>query len=493
MCALLPPGHAQVQNSDHLRHASPVMGNVGSRIVAIGTLVAVFGGAACAKNDGPEEPVDPGVRGDAAAVDGPRDAVRREVMPPSPPTGPIPPWTAADIGMVGMPRGEVRASTNLVSVRAAGMDIGGTVDSFHFVSQKAHGDFEVLTRVRSLQMVNPDSKAGIMVRASDTDPAAANVFLTVLADPMRGGQLQVRATSGAETSVFGPDTGVRAGQWLRLTRRGRTFTASRSASRLDWIKVGSADLDLPAEVTVGLAVAAKNARTATTAEFDGLRVADLASQPATRDWILDEIATMGASAIWNGGALTVSGHGEPLSLLMESGVLAYTSLGGNQVLTARVASFTHSDPGARIGLMIRQGPPVAFSRTQPAVILNLTAGMGVQFQSRASNNLMATAAPVSSGIKAPVWLRLERIEEPGPPISSRFVGSFSADGSQWTVAGEASFALPEPFLIGVTVGSNGSGTPATATFTNLTLTTSGAPAAPPPPSPDAGVADRGGG
>ena len=450
-----------------------------SRVVAMVVLAA---GGCESGGDPADAAADEDTGAPLAADGGARDVVRREATPPAPPSGPIAPWTAADVGAVGTFKAEVRASATLVTVRAAGLDVGGAADAFHFLSQKAHGDFELLARVRSLQMVAADTKAGLMVRAGEGDPAAPNFFLAVLADPMRGGQLQIRATAGGATTVLGPDPGVRPGQWLRITRRGRTLTAARSTSRLDWTKVGSADLDLPAEVTVGVAVASRSATAPTTVEIDALRVNDLASQAATRDWTLDEIAAMGGSAIWSGGALAVAGFGEPLSLLMESGLLACANASGNQVLTVKVASFAHGDPNARVGLTIRQGPPVVFSRGQPAVLLSLTAGAGLQFQSRAFNNLMATVAPPVPGIKAPVWLRLERIEQPGPPVASRFVGSYSADGNQWTVVGESTFALPEPFLIGVAAGSNGSGTQARASLTDVSL---GAGASPPAPVPDA--------
>jgi hypothetical protein len=452
------------------------------RLAVWSTALAVVVG--CSKDNPPEPEPGPATEVDAGTRDAARDAVRREVSPPSAPNGPIGPWTSADVAPVGTFKAQVRSTLTQITVRATGMDVGGTADSFHFVHLAAHGDFELVARVRSLQMVAPDTKAGIMVRAS-ADPGAANVFLTLLADPMMGGQFQVRPTAGATTSVFGPDPGVRAGQWLRLTRKGRTLTAARSSSRLDWTRVGSTDVDLPGEVLVGLAVASRSATAPTTVELDALRVADLPGQPATRDFTLDEIAVMGASAIWNGGTLTLTGLGEPLSLLVESGVLAAASLSGNQVLTARLTGFAHSDPAARVGLVIRQGPPVSFSRGQPAVLLSVSAGMAVTFQSRPANNLMATVAPPRPGQKAPLWLRLQRIEQPGPPLTSRLVGSISTDGVTWTTVGESAFALPEPFLIGFHASSNGSPTPVTATFTDVSLGTVSAPPPPPPPAPDA--------
>jgi hypothetical protein len=424
---------------------------------------------------------------DAAAPrpDASLDVVRRETPPPAPPNGPIAPWAAKDIGPPGMQREEVRSSVGVMTVRAGGMEVGGTADSFQYVSQKVRGDFELLARVRSLQMVDPDTKAGIMVRANDTEPGAANVFLAVLADPMRGGLLQYRAAAAGPTTLGPTDTGVRAGQWLRITRKGRTFTAYRSAARLSWTRVGSVDLDLPPEVSAGIAVSAKNAMLATTAEIDGLRLQNLETQPATQSWSLEELGGIGGSALWNGPTLNFSGLGDTPSLLSESGTFAHQTASGSQTLTVRVASFTHKDPSARVALMIREGPPVVFSRTQPAVVLGVTPGMGVHFHSRAFNNLMATLAPIKEGVQAPLWLRLERFDDPGPPQGSRFVGSYSMDGRTWTPVGSAIFALPEPYLVGVLGSSNGSTTPVMATLTDISLTAGTTPAPAPPPA-DAG-------
>jgi regulation of enolase protein 1 (concanavalin A-like superfamily) len=433
-----------------------------------------------------EQPLDAAPRPDASNL----DAVRRETPPPAPPNGPVAPWVAKDIGMMGPQREEVRSTVGQMTVRSGGLDVGGTADSFQYVSQKVRGDFELVARVRSLQMSDPEAKAGIMVRGNDTDAGAANVFLAVLADPMKGGLFQYRAAAAGPTTATPPDTGVRAGQWLRITRKGRTFTAYRSSARLTWTRVGGVDLDLPPEVSAGVAVAAKSAMNATTAELDGLRLQNLETQPSTKDWTIEELAGIGASAIWNGTTLAFSGLGDTPSLLSESGTFAYQPASGNQALTVRIASFTHKDPAARVALMIREGPPTTFTRTQPAVVLGLTAGMGVHFQSRAFNNLMATVAPIKDGLKAPIWLRLERSEDPGPPVTSRFTGSYSDDGRTWIPVGSATFALPEPYLIGVLGSSNGSTTPVMATLSDISLAAPSTPA-PPPPPPDAGRPDAG--
>lgn len=422
-----------------------------------------------------------------------RDAGPRDLPVSSSINGPLAPWTARAVG-APPPAGDVRSNTGVMVVRAGGLEINGLADSFQFVSQKVRGDFELLGRVRSLQLADPESKAGLMVRAGD-EPGAANVFLAVLADPIKGGLLQARLAAGGPTSAGATDTGVRAGAWLRITRRGRTFTAHRSTARLVWTKVGSVDLDLPPELSVGVAVSARSTMATTVAEIDALRVA--AFDGPTRDWTLEEMGGMGASAQATGNGLTLSGLGDTPSLLTDSGTFAHQSASGNQSLTVRVASFSHPEPYARVALMVREGPPVAFSRTQPSVILSVTAGLGVHFQSRAFNNLMATVAPIKEGVKAPIWLRLERVESPAP-VGSRFTGSYSTDGVTWTVVGSAGFALPEPYLLGVMVNSSGSTTPAVATLTDLSLGAPTTPQPPPPPvdaarPPDAARPDAGAG
>ena len=197
-----------------------------------------------------------GADGGAAADVRPRDAYLPP--PPPPPNGPWPHWESKDIGQMRVPS-RVWSDLHEVRVESGGLDIGGAADSFHFVSRKVSGDFEILLRVNSLQMASPESTAGLMVRADDSDAGAVNVFLGVFADRLRGGALMHRASTGAPTMTAFRDTGVRDGnQWLRLVRQGRTFTAYRSTSlREKWTRIGAVDLDLPSEARAGLAVASR--------------------------------------------------------------------------------------------------------------------------------------------------------------------------------------------------------------------------------------------
>ena len=168
-------------------------------------------------------------------------------------------------------------------MESGGAEIGGVADSFTFVSRKVTGDFELLSRIQSLQMASPDSTAGLMVRANDTEPGAANCLRGRAGRPDEGGlpQRSHRQRGGASTAVM--DVGIRDGQWLRLTRTGRTITAYRSTQlRVNWTRIGSVDVDFPAEVVAGLAVASRNPTRPTVTELTTLRMHNLGSQATTR-------------------------------------------------------------------------------------------------------------------------------------------------------------------------------------------------------------------
>ena len=61
--------------------------------------------------------------------------------------------------------------------------------------------------------------------------------------------------------------------WLRLTRKGSTFTAFRSADGKAWEQVGTpVDVPMAADALVGLAFTSHNNVTLGTATFSGVEV-----------------------------------------------------------------------------------------------------------------------------------------------------------------------------------------------------------------------------
>ncbi len=160
------------------------------------------------------------------------------------------------------------AATNTHRIVAAGAELGGARDEFHFVHRTVTGDVTLTVRVARLDLVSDWSRAGLMVRASlDPSAAHASTLMTAAFGPI----LQARATAGGPT-LYSHRLYGDAPQWLRLSRVGNTFTGFRSFDGVDWTTITSVELALPATVVVGLATSSNNAGAATTAVFENLVV-----------------------------------------------------------------------------------------------------------------------------------------------------------------------------------------------------------------------------
>jgi len=91
---------------------------------------------------------------------------------------PLPsPWTAGDIGTVGVAGLSSFANGTFV-VNGAGADIWGTADAFQFVRRSLNGDCDIRARVPVQTTTNGYAKAGVMLRES-TDPGAAHALISV--------------------------------------------------------------------------------------------------------------------------------------------------------------------------------------------------------------------------------------------------------------------------------------------------------------------------
>jgi hypothetical protein len=184
--------------------------------------------------------------------------------------GRIDEWTFLDVGAPAVAGSAARASdTKSFVVKAAGADIWGQSDSFHFIEQGVTGNFEIVAHVKNLQQVHEWSKAGIMVRESLL-PDARNAFVTISAK--HGAAQQVREktnTLTTSTKVDGPS----APCWLKLQRAGDDLTGAFSTDGVSWQKFATVALPkLPATVHAGLAVTSHDNQNATTATIDQVTV-----------------------------------------------------------------------------------------------------------------------------------------------------------------------------------------------------------------------------
>lgn len=137
----------------------------------------------------------------------------------------LPPgWNDDDIGAVGL-AGSASYSSGVFTVRGAGADIWGAADSFNFANQILSGDGQVVVRVASMGNTHTYAKAGVMFRESLT---AGSRHVVLDMKPGGGVEFMARSVTGGSTSYIGGG----AGRWLKLVRRGSTFTAYASPPRV---------------------------------------------------------------------------------------------------------------------------------------------------------------------------------------------------------------------------------------------------------------------
>jgi glucuronoarabinoxylan endo-1,4-beta-xylanase len=181
-----------------------------------------------------------------------------------------PPWTAQDIGSVGVV-GSTTYTNNVVTngvftVSASGNDIWNMADAFQFVYETNGGDCAIIARVPSVQNTNAWSKAGVMIRESLASNAA-NAFIAVT--PGNGVLFQYRSSTGG-TSISNNVTGISAPYWVKLTRSGNTFTGYCSPDGTNWTQQGTATFTMASTAYVGLAVTARNNSSLCAATFDNV-------------------------------------------------------------------------------------------------------------------------------------------------------------------------------------------------------------------------------
>lgn len=182
-------------------------------------------------------------------------------------------WTGADVGDVQLPGSVQAAGTRSMLVTAAGEDIWGRADRFYFVYQRYLGDVDVRARIDRLQRTESWAKAGVMVRAG-LAANAAHVYMGVTPDGAAE-FISRSETGGVSTSSIVYDIALPA--WVRIEREGATLTGYVAGAGQDWTRVGSMQLALASEATVGLAVTSQDPRRPTHALVSGLS----ATHPST--------------------------------------------------------------------------------------------------------------------------------------------------------------------------------------------------------------------
>ncbi len=185
------------------------------------------------------------------------------------PTG----WASSDIGTVG--GWGIGGSTNsgtTYKVIGGGTDIGGSLDSFHYLYRPLNGDGSITVRVDAQQSndTNDNAEAGVMIRQSLT---ANSAYAYINVEPGTAGRtdFETRDTVGGGVTNF---TGItnRAPVYMRLTRSGSTFTAEASTDGSNWTLINTRAISMSAGVYIGMAVTAAEPGLLSSADFSTVSI-----------------------------------------------------------------------------------------------------------------------------------------------------------------------------------------------------------------------------
>jgi hypothetical protein len=173
-------------------------------------------------------------------------------------------YASIPIGSPALPGSQIPAGNGL-NISGGGSDIGGTSDEFQFSHVQRTGDFDVKVRLDSLSLADAWSEAGMVAREALTPGARA---ASVMATPsISGCYFQARGTSNGVTAFSGSFPVNYPNTWLRLKRTGNDFTGYAGFDGQNWTQLGAANLNLPATIYFGFAVASHNEAQAATAAF----------------------------------------------------------------------------------------------------------------------------------------------------------------------------------------------------------------------------------
>ncbi|HVL69301.1 MAG TPA: SBBP repeat-containing protein [Vicinamibacterales bacterium] len=399
---------------------------------------------------------------------------------PPPTPGPLPEgWQGRDIGAVGAAgSSSFDSASGTFTVTGSGADIWSTADEFHYAYTTVTGEFEVVTRVTSVEHVHAWTKAGIMIREHEGAGARhASIFVTPT--NVKGIAFQRRSVENGPTGGRGASGGnFHPPIWIRLVSQGHTFFAYyRWSPDEPWVGFGQHRFESVAPtLLVGLAVSSHVDGTLATATFDNFTITPL-SPPAAglpRGWTCGDAGAVAAPGSCEyevddepSPDFVIRGSGADIWGTADEFSFARHAAFGDFSLTARVLFVENVHRWTKVGLMIRDwngtGAAPAGAR-HASLFVTPTTERGTAFQRRPvqDGTSVHTAGPVTT---APLWLRLVRT---GDQVRA-YTRKEATDA--WTLVGTQTFTgLPWELSAMLVVSSHVDGTLATARFDHVEVT-----------------------
>ena len=209
-------------------------------------------------------------------------------------------WTAHEVGVLslwfrGYPPSVgsfTEGPVGTFTMTAAGSDIGGTSDEFHFAYKMLTGPGSITARVDSILNTHDIAKAGVMIRAT-LDPNSAHAFAVLT--PANGVGSMGRTAAGASSfSTYQAD--ITAPHWVKLERDvAGNFTVSHSTNGSTWQPV---ELSVPTTILmdgtvyIGLALTGRNPSVTGEAKFSNVTT----TGNVGGQWVHQDIGILGNDA-----------------------------------------------------------------------------------------------------------------------------------------------------------------------------------------------------
>jgi len=184
-------------------------------------------------------------------------------------------WCASDVGDVAVP-GQVTVAGGTLTLKASGFDIWGDVDEGFFIYRCLRGDGSLTARVKSIEEIDPWSKVGVMFRESLADDA--RYTCTFCAVNTKSTMLRRMAKRRPTRSTRGPMLPLPT--WIRLTRKGNTFTGYVSSDGKQWERIASVKLPMGRDVYACLAATSHLDGSVSTMVLDQLSLEGTPTPPA---------------------------------------------------------------------------------------------------------------------------------------------------------------------------------------------------------------------
>ena len=372
------------------------------------------------------------------------------------------PWASSDIGSPAIAGSISFVPPSSVTIRAAGADIWGTSDQFHFVYVPIPGDVDVRARVDSIAGTATWAKAGVMIRSS-LSAGSAHAFSLV--SYSKGLAFQRRpASGGLSVNTAGEMAG--APRWVRLVRVGNLVTSYSSVDGVTWATIGSDTIQLGATAYVGIAATSRNAYALGTAAFSQVSLALPSSLPDGQANADVGSPSLQGSASFSGGTYTITGAGADIWGTSDQFHYVYRQATGDLDVKVRIASVSYTDRWSKAGVMIRE----SLQPDSAHALALVSAGKGYAFQRRDSEGATSVGTSGTNGAP-PGWVRLKR-------SGSLITAYQSVDGVNWTTIGSDSIVTSDQVYVGIAVTSHNPAAATTVKADNFSVVESAS--APPP-------------